>query len=218
VFTACSPSSQSDSSGSTAEAESPADTPSPEERIYLQAARSFFDAVASRDYAAAYGQLSAHARARMSLNQFVPSEDDALFARQEAQPRRDVGAADFSTLMAAVEKEHGQPASVRHLQVFETDPEVLSGKGEKLDVMFAIGNMPTNVPIDIRRASIRGQINTTLSNEQLTAVAKDLRTTVEELQKDPDFQPYFNLKLVLVEQEGSLQVAYFEFLPPSMLD
>jgi len=38
------------------------------------------------------------------------------------------------------------------------------------------------------------------------------------LQKDPDFQPYFNLKVVLVEEASALRVGYFEFLPPSMLD
>jgi len=42
--------------------------------------------------------------------------------------------------------------------------------------------------------------------------------TVEKLQSAPDFQPYFNLKVVLVEEDSALRVAYFEFLPPSMFD
>jgi hypothetical protein len=41
---------------------------------------------------------------------------------------------------------------------------------------------------------------------------------VDELKKDPDFAPYFTLKAVLMEEEGSLRVGYFEILPPSMLD
>jgi hypothetical protein len=41
---------------------------------------------------------------------------------------------------------------------------------------------------------------------------------VEELTKDENFDPYFNLKLVLVEEDGEFKVGYFEFLPPSMMD
>ncbi len=41
--------------------------------------------------------------------------------------------------------------------------------------------------------------------------------TVEELKKDQDFDPYFNLKVVLVEEAGQLKVGYFEFLLPSMM-
>jgi outer membrane PBP1 activator LpoA protein len=39
-----------------------------------------------------------------------------------------------------------------------------------------------------------------------------------ELQKDENFDPYFNLKIILVEEDGQLKVGYFEFLPPSMMD
>ena len=42
--------------------------------------------------------------------------------------------------------------------------------------------------------------------------------SVEELKKREDFDPYFNLKVVLVEEGGQLKVGYFEFLPPSMMD
>ena len=42
--------------------------------------------------------------------------------------------------------------------------------------------------------------------------------TVEELKKDENFEPYFNLKVVLVEEAGQLKVGYVEFMPPSMMD
>ena len=42
--------------------------------------------------------------------------------------------------------------------------------------------------------------------------------TVEELKKSDDFDPYFNLKVVLVDDGGELKIGYFEFLPPSMMD
>ena len=49
----------------------------PDERKYLLAAKPFFIAVASRKYADAYALLSSHARARMSLDQFKPAQQDS---------------------------------------------------------------------------------------------------------------------------------------------
>ena len=49
----------------------------PDERKYLLAAKPFFIAVASRKYADAYTLLSSHARARMSLDQFKPAQQDS---------------------------------------------------------------------------------------------------------------------------------------------
>ena len=37
----------------------------------------------------------------------------------------------------------------------------------------------------------------------------------EDLQKDTNFKPGFNVKVVLVEEDGQLKVGYFEFLPAS---
>src|SRR6476661_6873526 len=48
----------------------------PDERKYLLAAKPFFVAVAGRKYADAYALLSSHARARMSLDQFKPAQQD----------------------------------------------------------------------------------------------------------------------------------------------
>jgi hypothetical protein len=108
------------------------------------------------------------------------------------------------------------------LHVFSTDPDVLSRRSQEklgaMDSMFAIGAMPDSIPADIRRASLRGQIHTELSPEELEKVANEQGISVEELQKNEDFDPYFNLKLVLVEEDGQLKVGYFEFLPPSIMD
>jgi hypothetical protein len=49
----------------------------PDERKYLLAAKPFFIAVASRKYTDAYALLSSHARARMSLDQFKPAQQDS---------------------------------------------------------------------------------------------------------------------------------------------
>jgi hypothetical protein len=87
-----------------------------------------------------------------------------------------------------------------------------------MDSMFAIGAMPDWIPGDIRRASLRGQIHTELSAEELEKVAAREGISVEELKKNADFDPYFNLKVVLVEEGGQLKIGYFEFLPPSIWD
>jgi hypothetical protein len=47
---------------------------------------------------------------------------------------------------------------------------------------------------------------------------KDQDAEKKTVQKSEDFDPYFNLKIVLVEEGGQLKIGYFEFLPPSMMD
>ncbi len=195
----------------------------PEERRYLEFGRTVMLQLAARDYAGFHGALSSHAVARMSLNQFAPAEDDAVFQRHEQAPRTDVALPEFLELMAAMEKARGQPAKAMDLHVFSADPGILAGvKKEDLDaleIMFAIGNMPPLAPASIRRASLRGQIGVKLTPKQLTEAAEAADVSPEELDKDPEFAPYLNVKLVLVEETpGQLRVGYFEFLPPSMLD
>ena len=194
----------------------------PEERKYLLAAKPFFIAVGNRKYADAYALLSSHARARMSFNKFKPAEEQPTFQQYESNPYMNVTVEQFAYLMQYVEAAHGTPRAPKMLAVFSTDPDVLSRRSREhlgaMDSMFAIGAMPDWIPADIRRASLRGQIHTELSPQELANVAQRQGITVEELKKDQDFEPYFNLKVVLVEEAGQLKVGYFEFLPPSMMD
>jgi hypothetical protein len=194
----------------------------PDERQYLLAAKPFFIAIANQQYAEAYALLSSHAKARMSFNQFTPAEQTADFQRNEANPFTNVTADQFAELMKYVEASRGTPRAPKMLSVFSTDPDVLNRRSKEqfgaMDSMFAIGAMPDSIPADIRRASLRGQIHTQLSSEELEKVAQTQGISVEELQKDENFDPYLNLKVVLVEEDGKLKVAYFEFLPPSIMD
>lgn len=199
------------------------DDTTPEQRGYLEHGRGIVQAVAARDYAAFHATLSSHARARMSLNQFAPEENDAAFERNEKAPRRDVGLPAFLELMARMESRFGAPAKPLSLHLHTTEADVLSGaKAEgldALDVMFAIGNMPKEIPAAIRKASLRAQIGVELSPAQLAEAAKAYDTTEDKLKQDPEFKPYLTLKLVLVQDtDGRLRVGYFEFLPPSMMD
>ena len=192
------------------------------ERKYLLAAKPFFIAVASRKYADAYALLSSYAKARMTFNQFTPAEDQATFQQYELNPYDNVTAEQFAYLMQYVEAARGAPRAPKMLHVFSTDPDVLNRRSREqfgaMDSMFAIGAMPDWIPAAIRRASLRGQIHTELSPQELERVAAQQGVTVEALRKSEDFDPYFNLKIVLVDEGGQLKVAYFEFLPPSMLD
>src|SRR5438094_532067 len=194
----------------------------PDERKYLLAAKPFFIAVANRKYADAYALLSSYARARMSFNQFTPAEEQATFQQYESNPYANVTAEQFAYLMQYVEAARGAPRAPKMLSVFSTDADVLNRRSKEqfgaMDSMFAIGAMPDWIPADIRRASLRGQIHTELSPQELANVAQRQGITVEELKKGQDFDPYFNLKVVLVEEAGQLKVGYFEFLPPSMMD
>ena len=194
----------------------------PNERKYILAARPFFIAVANRKYADAYALLSSHARARMSLDQFKPAEQNSDSQQNESYAFDNVTAEQFAYLMQYVEAAHGAPRAPKMLHVFSTDPDVLNRRSKEqfgaMDSMFAIGAMPDWIPADIRRASLRGQIHTELSAEELEKVAATEGTSVEELKKSANFDPYFNLKVVLVEEGGQLKIGYFEFLPPSIWD
>ena len=194
----------------------------PDERKYLLAAKPFFVAIANRKYADAYALLSSHATARMSFNQFTPADDQATYQQYESQPYSSVTAAQFAYLMQYVEAARGAPRAPKMLSVFSTDPDVLNRRSKEqfgaMDSLFAIGAMPDWIPAGIRRASLRGQIHTELSPQELQKVAQEHGISVEELRKDEDFDPYLNLKVVLVDEGGQLKVGYFEFLPPSMLD
>ena len=194
----------------------------PDERKYLLAAKPFFIAIANRKYTDAYALLSAYSRARMSFNQFTPAEDDATFQQYELNPYANVTAAQFAYLMQYVEAARGAPRAPKMLSVFSTDPDVLNRRSKEqfgaMDSMFAIGAMPDWIPANIRRASLRGQIHTELSPQEVQKVAQQHGISVEELTKDGDFDPYLNLKVVLVEEGGQLKIGYFEFLPPSIMD
>jgi hypothetical protein len=194
----------------------------PEERKYLLAAKPFFIAIAKRNYANAYALLSRYAIARMSLDQFQPAQQDSNSQQNQSYAFDNVTAEQFAYLMQYVEGAHGAPRAPKMLAVFSTDSDVLNRRSKEqfgaVDSMFAIGAMPEWIPADIRRASLRGQIHSELSPQELERVAATEGITVEELKKSPDFDPYFNLKIVLVEEDGQLKVGYFEFLPPSMMD
>lgn len=194
----------------------------PDERKYLLAAKLFFIAIANRKYANAYALLSSHAKAQMSFNQFSPAEEQATFQQVESNPYMNVTADQFAYLMRYVEAARGAPRAPKMLSVFSTDPDVLNRRSKEqfgaMDSMFAIGAMPAWISANIRRASLRGQIHTELSPQELEKVAQQQGISAEELKKEEDFDPYLNLKVVLVEEGGQLKIGYFEFLPPSMLD
>jgi hypothetical protein len=194
----------------------------PEERKYLLAAKPFFIAIANRQYAEAYPLLSRYAIARMSLDQFTPAQQDSNSQQNQSYVFDNVTAEQFAYLMQYVEAAHGAPRAPKMLHVFSTDPDVLNRRSKEqfgaMDSMFAIGAMPDWIPADIRRASLRGQIHTELSPQELQNVAQREGISVEELKKHEDFDPYFNLKIVFVEEDGQLKVGYFEFLPPSIMD
>jgi hypothetical protein len=194
----------------------------PEERKYLLAAKPFFIAVANRKYADAYALLSSYAIARMSLEQFKHSEQASDAQQNQAYVFDNVTAEQFAYLMQYVEAAHGAPRAVEMLHIFSTDADVLNRRSKEqfgaVDSMFAIGAMPEWIPADIRKASLRGQIHTELSPQELQNVAQREGISVEELKKNGGLDPYFNVKAVLVEEGGQLKIGYFEFLPPSIWD
>lgn len=187
----------------------------PAERPYLEASQPFITALASRDYAKAYDQLSSHARASISPDQFlVPEKDNAPMPA----PLQNVTAATFAEWMGKVEQRYGEPATLDNIYVQSIDPAVLAGTGDRMEVMFSIGAMPASIPTEIRKASLRGAVRSKLTDQQLQELAKEYGTTVEEIRADSEYAPYYNIKFVLVDEGGTLKVGYFEIMPRSILD
>lgn len=189
----------------------------PEETRYMEAGRPFIMAVAKKDAAAVYVCLSSHAKAQMQVMQFKTPMDEAEQVKLAKEVFNDVSAEKFAELFGEVVKRYGEPATVRLLYCFQTDPQVLAGAGEPIDTMFAIGGMPPSVPTAIRRASLRGQVTVRWTPGELAKEAASSGRTQAEILNDED-QPYFNIKFVLVEENGQLKVGYFEFMPPSIMD
>ncbi|MGC2626207.1 MAG: hypothetical protein WA269_05155, partial [Candidatus Udaeobacter sp.] len=157
----------------------------PDERKYLLAAKPFFIAVASRKYADAYALLSRYAIARMSLEQFAPAQQNSDPQQSQSYAFDNVTAEQFAYLMQYVEAAHGAPRAPKMLHVFSTDPDVLNRRSKEqfgaMDSMFAIGAMPDWIPANIRRASLRGQIHTELSPQELQNAAQREGISVEDL-------------------------------------
>lgn len=191
---------------------------SPEDQKYMDAAKPFVDAVVAKNYAAAYEKLSSHARARMSLNQFAPAANDGERAKREAEPLKDVTSAQFAEKFALTIEALGEPSRVDDIAVNEKDPAVLSGKGDRINVGYALGDTPDALPADIRRAAMLATVGTKLNPEQLKKLAAEYGSTPEEVQQDYDGETELMLILILVEEGGELKVGYFQFRAPSLLD
>jgi hypothetical protein len=189
-----------------------------EEKRVLAAARPFIEAIASGDDAAAYAQLSSHAKTRMSLSQFVVAEDDETIAKYEAEAIHNPTSEDFSMLLKRTAIHFGKPQAVIGVSVMSVDPTVLAGKTEAMERALTIGQIPDSVPAEIRKGSVRAQLLVKLNPDQLREVADQQGRDKDEVEKDESFKPYCNLKAVLVEEGGSLKVGYFEFTPASMWD
>ena len=84
--------------------------------------------------------------------------------------------------------------------------------------MYAIGKIPASTPVELRKAALHGEIGYRMTPEEIKNAARQYHMTVEEVEKDDDFNPYFTIKTVLVDEGGELKIGYFEFTPPNIFD
>ncbi|MBV9462916.1 MAG: hypothetical protein JO317_01690 [Verrucomicrobiae bacterium] len=84
--------------------------------------------------------------------------------------------------------------------------------------MMSIGMIPATIAPATRRAALRGHIRFEPTADQLKTAAEQAGQSIEDMKKSEEYDPYFSLKAVLVEENGALKVGYFEFVPRSMLD
>jgi hypothetical protein len=204
-----------DTSPESADAFMPEDA-TPQERQYLQAGKEFYLAIAGREYGRAYDMLSPFALQNVHPYQFSPPEEET---RGQEPPRlAQLTKEAFVTYMQQVEEKYGRPREVDSLWVEETDAQVLAGKGDNLSVMWAIGMIPDSVPVEIRKAALRGQLQCRFNEEALKELMAETGMTEKQIEEDSDLFPYFSLKTVLVEDGGKLAIGYLEFVGPSILD
>jgi len=163
----------------TAKEEDPIRVDSDEERRYAVAAKPFLEAVARGDHAAAYALLSSHATKTATADQFHAAMDKAF-------------------------EEFGKPIKLGSIYGVYTEREILKGakhqKGEddldrvgnQMEASDAVGEMPDSIPLDIRRASVKGEM----------VFGKD-QDTGDDL--------HYLLTAVLVEENGQLKVGHYWF-------
>ncbi|SFH81851.1 hypothetical protein [Planctomicrobium piriforme] len=194
----------------------------PGEEVYLKAVTPILKSLVERDDAALYGQLSTHCLARVDPQQFVPGDGDQ--GTPDDKLLRDVTLEQFQEWMQKSRTHFGAPQGLEHAYVITIDPLVLSGKGDRIEAMISIGSMPGSIPAAIRKAAIRAQIRIPFGPEAAAEIASELNVPVETVLNgtaeglDEFETAYFNAKLVLVDDGGTLKLGYFEFLPPSFLD
>lgn len=195
------------------------------EKPFIEASRPILAALVGRDYAGLYGMMSPHALRKVSPWQFLPPENENA---PSPAPFANLTQEQFLEQMAKVEQHYGPPAEIDFISVESIDPAILSGRGNRLEVIMAIGGMPADIPNDIRRAAIRAQIDCHFSEEAVKKIAADLKISEEQVRSgkwpeneegyDPDERPYYKFKFVLIDEVGQLKIGYFEFVGPSILD
>lgn len=171
---------------------------SAEEKALVAAAKPFVDAIARRDYKAAYPLLAASAREGQTLERFV-----------ERQQKN--------------EEEFGQPLSAKDLYVNETDSNVLAGINHKvagedqldgalrvLEASRAVGDMPDEIAKGSRKASVCCDLAIKLDPVKHPEAAQPA--------DGDDEQPVCILTVVLVDEGGSLKVGHHFLRWYSMLD
>lgn len=189
---------------------------------FLDAARPFLQAMAKRDYAAAFGHLSPTAKQKFSRNQFIPTEDEQTYAQNDAAPIVNPTVEQFVQLMQEVEAVYGTPARLEPRWV-ETDREILERRDPVL-AAYEIGAMPDSIPVEHRQAAVQAWVYCRMSDAQLKKSAADegideaeYRQMMTEAEEGGE-GPYFKLKTVVIDEGSGPVIGYFEISPPSILD
>lgn len=159
-----------------------------EEARYVAAARPFMEALVAQDHAKAYGLMSSHAKARLTIDAFTQKNRAAYAA-------------------------FGTPLRLADGVAAETDAAVLGGSADavgedelekaatRLLADLALGDTPEWIPASIRRASVTAQV---------------LFAPGEEVSEGEE--PFFVLTAVLVDDAGQLRVGHHFFREATMLD
>jgi hypothetical protein len=196
------------------------------EKPYLEASRAILKSLEQRDYSKFYDSFSPLAFQGCDSGQFAPRDDNPT-SPATTKKLNGLTRDEFLQQMAQMESILGIPWRLDSVYVQTIDKEELAGRADALTNAFNIGAISSEIPAEIRRASLRAQIKIQLPEEAAQTIAQELKIPIEDVRagKIPendvdhlDEWPYLTFKYVLIEDQGQLKIGYFEFLPPSMLD
>jgi hypothetical protein len=187
---------------------------------FIEASRPILEAIARRDYDRLFAISSKYALQTVSSHQFAPELNDAGVAVNESKTNN-MTKEQFLDGMKQMESTLGLPHRVLNVCVQTSDPKELSGQADEIDNMFNLGAMPKEIPIHIRRASIRAQLEVRVPEDRVKATAEQLGVSEDDIRSGKAWEdtepPFLTAKIVLVEDDG-LKMGYFEFQPRNIFD
>jgi hypothetical protein len=174
----------------------------PQEREYALLAYQFAKALQSGDYETAYKLGSSHLQSRMTVEELE---------RQETQSKREFGIPLLIYSDPIVDQDAEDLAGpVRAAP----GPDAVQSNIRSMKAMRAVGEIPATVPVSIRKASVRVEIE----RDPATIPEFATRTGIDPQELTEEDRVVSYLTIVIIEESRTLGVAYYFHRLPDIWD